>query len=133
MKETLIALADLHRKVKQMRAQRTIVLVAGLVFFARNVWTQESNAPASQAVYVGSREANDTNAANNPIHPLLTVDLQNYFAPSPKGFPGRIGNQGLLRVSVPTRAFGFRQIVRTILPINTTASVQADRIQELEI
>ena len=124
MKETLIALADLHRKVKQMRAQRTIVLVAGLVFFARNVWTQESNAPASQAVYVGSREANDTNAANNPTHPLLTVDLQNYFAPSPKGFPGRIGNQGLLRVSVPIRAFGFRQIVRTILPINTTASVQ---------
>jgi hypothetical protein len=72
-----------RRKAKQMRSQRTIVLVAGLVFFARNVWTQESNAPQSQAVDVGSREANDTNAANNPIHPLLTVDLQNYFAPSP--------------------------------------------------
>jgi hypothetical protein len=113
-----------RRKAKQMRSQRTIVLVAGLVFFARNVWTQESNAPQSQAVDVGSREANDTNAANNPIHPLLTVDLQNYFAPSPKGFSGRIGNQGLLRVSVPIRAFGTRQIVRTILPINTTASMQ---------
>jgi hypothetical protein len=107
-----------------MRAQRTIVLVASLVFFARNVWTQESNAQQSQAVDVGSREANDTNAANNPIHPLLTVDLQNYFAPSPEAFPGRIANQGLLRVSVPMRTFGFRQIVRTILPINTTASVQ---------
>jgi PAS domain-containing protein len=75
-----------------MRAQRTIILVASLVFFARNVWTQESNAPASQAVDVGSREANDTNAANNPIHPMLTVDLQNYFAPSPEAFPGRIAN-----------------------------------------
>jgi hypothetical protein len=116
--------ADLHRKVQHMRSQHTIVLVAGLVFFARNVWTQESNAPQSQAVDVGSREANDTNAANNPVHPLLTVDLQNYFAPSPKGFSGRIGNQGLLRVSVPIRAFGTRQIVRTILPINTTASMQ---------
>jgi hypothetical protein len=107
-----------------MRAQRTIVLVASLVFFARNVWTQECNAPQSQAVDVGSREANDTNAANNPIHPLLTVDVQNYFAPSPEAFPGRIANQGLLRVSVPMRTFGFRQIVRTILPINTTASIQ---------
>jgi hypothetical protein len=71
-----------------MRAQRTMVLVASLVFFARNVWTQESNAPQSQTVDIGSREANDTNAANNPIHPLLTVDLQNYFAPSPEAFPG---------------------------------------------
>jgi len=116
--------ADPHRKVQHMHSQRTIVLVAGLVFFARNVWTQESNAQQSQSVEVGSREANDTNAANNPIHPLLTVDLQNYFAPSPKGFSGRIGNQGLLRVAVPIRAFGTRQIVRTILPINTTASMQ---------
>jgi hypothetical protein len=116
--------ADPHRKVQHMHSQRTIVLVAGLVFFARNMWTQESNAQHSQAVEVGPREANDTNAANNPIHPLLTVDLQNYFAPSPKGFSGRIGNQGLLRVSVPIRAFGTRQIVRTILPINTTASMQ---------
>jgi hypothetical protein len=107
-----------------MRSQRAIVLAAILVFFARNVWTQENNALQSQAVDADSREANNTNAANNPIHPLLTVDLQNYFAPSPEGLSGRIGNQGLLRVSVPMRAFGSRQIVRTILPINTTASVQ---------
>ena len=102
--------ADPHRKVQHMHSQRTIVLVAGLVFFARNMWTQESNAQHSQAVEVGPREANDTNAANNPIHPLLTVDLRNYFAPSPKGFSGRISNQGLLRVSVPLDVFGFRQI-----------------------
>jgi hypothetical protein len=55
----------------------------------------------------GSGEANDTNAANNPAHPLLTVDLWNYFAPSPEGFPGRIGNQGLLRLAVPIDAFGM--------------------------
>src|SRR5260370_37242975 len=99
----------MKEKFNRSRAQRTIVLAASLVLFARNVWTQESNAPQSQAVDVGSREANDTNAANNPIHPLLTVDLQNYFAPSPEAFPGRIGNQGLLRVSVPIGAFGLHQ------------------------
>src|SRR5271156_4926105 len=95
------------------RSKQTIVLVAALVFFAGNAWTQENNAVQSQSVATssGSGEANDTNAANNPAHPLLSVDLQNYFVPSPEGFPGRIGNQGLLRVSVP---------------IDTTASVQGD-------
>src|SRR5208282_3561444 len=107
-------------------AKQTVALVAALVFFAGNAWTQENNAVQSQSVATssGSGEANDTNAANNPAHPLLSVDLQNYFVPSPEGFPGRIGNQGLLRVSVPIDAFGFHQFLRTILPINTTASVQ---------
>ncbi|HWO32413.1 MAG TPA: hypothetical protein VNO32_26760, partial [Candidatus Acidoferrum sp.] len=36
----------------------------------------------------------------------------------------RIGNQGLLRLAVPIDAFGLHQFLRTILPINTTASVQ---------
>jgi hypothetical protein len=85
------------------RSKQTIVLVAALVFFAGNAWTQENNAVQSQSVATssGSGEANDTNAANNPAHPLVSVDLQNYLVPSPEGFPGRIGNQGLLRVSVP--------------------------------
>ena len=109
-----------------MSSKHTMILVAALVLFAGNAWTQENNAVQSQSVATssGSGEANDTNAANNPAHPLLTVDLQNYFAPSPEGFPGRIGNQGLLRVSVPIDAFGLHQFLRTILPINTTASVQ---------
>jgi hypothetical protein len=108
------------------RSKQTVVLVAALVFFAGNAWTQENNAVQSQSVATssGSGEANDTNAANNPAHPLLTVDLWNYFAPSPEGFPGRIGNQGLLRLAVPIDAFGLHQFLRTILPINTTASVQ---------
>jgi hypothetical protein len=108
------------------RSKQAIVLAAALVLFAGNAWTQENNAVQSQSVATssGSGEANDTNAANNPAHPLLTVDLWNYFAPSPEGFPGRIGNQGLLRVSVPIDAFGLHQFLRTILPINTTASVQ---------
>jgi hypothetical protein len=107
-----------------MSSKQTMILAAALVFFARNAWTQENNAVQSQSVVTSGDAASDTNAANNPIHPLLTVDLQNYFAPSPEGFPGRIGNQGLLRVSVPIEAFGIHQLVRTILPINTTATVQ---------
>jgi HpcH/HpaI aldolase/citrate lyase family len=108
------------------RSKETVVLVAALVLFAGNAWTQENNAVQSQSVATssGAGEANDTNAANNPAHPLLTVDLWNYFAPSPEGFPGRIGNQGLLRLAVPIDAFGLHQFLRTILPINTTASVQ---------
>ena len=95
----------------RMRSKQTIVLAAAVVLFAASAWAQENDAVQSQSVATssGSGEANDTNAANNPAHPLLTVDLQNYFAPSPEGFPGRIGNQGLLRAdrrirssSVPT-------------------------------
>ena len=89
-----------------MRSKHTIVLATSLVCFAESAWAQD-NAIQSQSVATGAREANDTNAANNPAHPLPTVDLQNYFAPSPGGFPGRIGNQGLLRVSVPIDAFGL--------------------------
>ena len=110
----------------RIRSKQTIVLAAAVVLFAGNAWTQQSNAVQSLSVATssGSGEANDTNAANNPAHPLLTVDLWNYFAPSPEGFPGRIGNQGLLRLAVPIDAFGVHQFLRTILPINTTASVQ---------
>ncbi len=91
-----------------MCSKHTIVLATSLVCFAGSAWAQD-NAIQSQSVATGAREANDTNAANNPAHPLLTVDLQNYFAPSPEGFPARIGNQGLLRVSVPVDAFGLHQ------------------------
>ena len=107
-----------------MSSNHTIIFAAALVFFPGNAWTQESNAYQSQSVATDADATNDMNAANNPIHPLLTVDLQNYVAPSPEGFPGRISDQGLLRVSVPIDAFGVHQLVRTILPINTTASVQ---------
>src|SRR4029077_11827262 len=66
----------------RMRSKQTIVLAAAVVLFAGNAWTQENNAVQSQSVATssGSGEANDTNAANNPAHPLLTVDLWNYFA-----------------------------------------------------
>jgi hypothetical protein len=102
---------------------RTIV-VASLVLFARDAWAQQSNVDQSQSVDAGSSEVNDTNAANNPLESLVTVDVQDRFVPSPEGFPDRNASQGLLRVAVPIDTFGLHQFVRIILPINATASVQ---------
>lgn len=106
------------------RSTRTIVLVAGLIFVAGNAWAQGSNVVQSRTGEAGSSEANDSNAANNPVEPLLTVDVQDHFVPSPEGFPGRDASQAQLRVAVPVDTFGLHQFIRTILPVNTTASVQ---------
>jgi hypothetical protein len=107
-----------------MLSKHTIILAAVLVAFARSAWPQGTNATAAQSVATDSGPSNDTNAANNPVDPQLTIDLQNYFVPSPEGYSGRIGAQGLLRVSVPIDEFGLHQFVRVILPIDTTATEQ---------
>jgi hypothetical protein len=107
-----------------MRSRHTIVFAACFVFFAGDGWTQDTKAPQSQLIAAGSSDANDTNAANNPLEPLLTIDLQDRFASSPEGFPGRVDSQELLRVALPIDAFGLHQFVRVFLPINTTPSVQ---------
>lgn len=105
-------------------AATAITLVACLAVFAGNAWTEEIKRPEVQQTSTNTAATNATNAANNPANPLITVDLQNYFMPSPKGYPGRIGNWGLLRVSVPVNKFGLHQYIRTILPISTTPIVQ---------
>src|SRR5271167_3209269 len=109
---------------KQMRLKQKIAFAVSLAVFAGTPWIQKSDGIEAQSAPTSADATNATNAANNPIHPLLTFDLWNYFAPSPEGYPGRINNQGLLRASVPFDIFGFRQIARAIVPINTTASVQ---------
>ena len=107
-----------------MRLKQEMAFAASLVVFAGTSWIQKSDGLEAQSAPTSADATNATNAANNPIHPLLSFDLWNYFAPSPEGYPGRINNQGLLRVSVPFDVLGFRQIARAIVPINTTASVQ---------
>jgi hypothetical protein len=107
-----------------MISKRTIILAAGLFLSVGRAWTQETNSPPAQNVATASGATNDTNGANNPVNPMLTIDLQNYFVPSPEGYSGRIGDQGLLRVSVPIDKLGLHQFVRVILPINTTATEQ---------
>ena len=107
-----------------MLSKHTIIVVVGLVSFVGSARSQETSGRPAQNVDTGSGATNDTNGANNPVNPMLTIDLQNYFVPSPEGYSGRIGDQGLLRVSVPIDEFGVHQFVRVILPINTTATEQ---------
>jgi hypothetical protein len=105
----------------KISSRHTMVFVAAsLVLFAGGAWTQERNTLPPQSVDSGSSKMNDTNAANNPLESLLTVDLQDRFEPSPEGFPDRNANVGELRVAVPIDTFGLHQFVRTIVPINTT-------------
>jgi len=116
-----------------MLSKHTIVLATFLISLQGSAWAQETSKPQAQLLDNGSSEANDTNAANNPAHPLLTIDLWSYFVPSPEGFPGGISNQSLLRIAVPINAFGLHQLVRTFLPIDTTASGQGAGVGDLTV
>jgi len=111
-----------HLEVKGLRSKYAVLLAAATVFLAASARGQETNGLQGPDVATGSSAANDTNAANNPVNPQLTIDLQNYVMPSPGGYPGSVGDQGLFRVSVPMDLFGLHQFVRTILPINTPVS-----------
>jgi len=105
-----------------LRSKYAVLLAAAIVFLAASARGQETNGPQGPDVATGSGAPSDTNAANNPVNPQLTIDLQNYVMPYPGGYPGSVGDQGLFRVSVPMDLFGLHQFVRTILPINTPVS-----------
>ncbi len=62
----------------------------------------------------------DVNAANNPLTPKVTINLQDYFLPSLNRLDGRSGNQFLLRGLVPSDAFGVPQLIRFTLPVVTS-------------
>jgi len=108
-----------------LRSRPIIIVVAALIFLAGSAWPQETSGTQAQEASTESGAASDTNAANNPVNPQLTIDLQNYVMPSPEGYPGRFGDQGLFRVSVPMDLLGLHQFIRTILPINTPVSTQS--------
>jgi hypothetical protein len=63
--------------------------------------------------------AADANAANNPLTPKITLNLQDYFLPSLNRLDGRSANQGLLRGLVPADTFGVPQLIRFTLPVAT--------------
>jgi hypothetical protein len=107
-----------------MSSKHTILLVISLIVFARSASTQETKRAETFQAANRTEASNATNAANNPTYPTISVDLQNYFMPSPVGYSGRTGNLGYLRISVPVDKFGLHQYIRTILPNNTTPIVQ---------
>jgi hypothetical protein len=74
---------------------------------------------AAQEAPAAPSGANAVNAANNPLTPKVTINLQDYFTPVLNREPGRTSNEGLLRGVLPTDAFGLPQLVRVTLPIFT--------------
>ena len=70
-----------------MLSKHTIIVVVGVVSFVGSARSQETSGRPAQNVDTGSGATNDTNAANNPVNPMLTIDLQNYFVPSRKDIP----------------------------------------------
>jgi hypothetical protein len=77
----------------------------------------QSDVPASTPAQA---PAGDVNAANNPLTPKITVNLQDYLLPSLNRLGNRQGNQFLLRGLVPSDAFGVPQLIRFTLPVATT-------------
>ncbi len=84
-----------------------IMLFSAAVFCLRPAVAQ--TAPAANAV----------NAANNPLTPKITVNLQDYFDPDLNRLGNRSANSFLLRGLVPAKFFGLPQLIRCTLPIET--------------
>jgi hypothetical protein len=97
-----------------MLVKTGVVLCAALAGFLSAARAQE--APAARSV-PPQPDQSDVNAANNPLTPKITVNLQDYFLPSLNRLDGRIGNQFLLRGLVPSDAFGVPQLIRFTLPV----------------
>jgi len=76
------------------------------------VWLGIAGPAAAQTA-----SADAVNAANNPLTPKITINLQDYFTPELNREPGTTANQGLLRGVLPTDAFGLPQLLRVTLPI----------------
>ncbi len=80
-------------------------------------WSQSAPQPPGGTA---SSPAADVNAANNPLTPKLTVNLQDYFLPALNRLGNRSANQFLLRGLVPSDAFGVPQLIRFTLPVATS-------------
>ncbi len=102
-----------------MRWQSGAVCVLGAALLLPHAArSQQVDAPGGSASTPAV--AGDVNAANNPLTPKITVNLQDYFLPSLNRLGNRQANQGLLRGLVPSDAFGVPQLVRFTLPLVTT-------------
>jgi hypothetical protein len=90
--------------------------LAAWVALASPVAAEEAVAAAPPSAETTAAELN---AANDPLTPKITLNLQDYFTPVLNREPGRQSNEGLLRGVIPTDVFGLPQLVRVTLPINT--------------
>lgn len=81
---------------------------------------------------VAAQEHEDVNAANNPLTPKITINLQDYYIPSFVDTPGHPeANQFLLRGLVPSGMWGLPQLLRFTLPIATSLDVPSGYVTGL--
>jgi hypothetical protein len=64
-------------------------------------------------------DSGEVNAANSPLTPKITVNLQDYYIPALNRVDDRTANQFLLRGLVPAKIFGMPQLFRFTLPLIT--------------
>lgn len=105
------------KRILRVRWQSSAACVLGAALLLPHAArSQQVDAPGEAA----SAPAGDVNAANNPLTPKITINLQDYFAPSLNRLGDRQANQGLLRGLVPSDAFGVPQLIRFTLPVATS-------------
>jgi hypothetical protein len=73
----------------------------------------------------------DVNAANNPLTPKITVNLQDYFLPDLNRLNDQSANQFLLRGLIPAKIFGLPQVIRFTLPIVTNPTTPSGHVTGL--
>jgi hypothetical protein len=95
-----------------------LVLTASTVADAADDATTSDEAQASD-----NAERKDTNSANNPIEPRLTLEYWNYYAPSLNNLNGGAEN-GIGRLLIPFQIDGVQQLFHTIPPIVTNPTAK---------
>jgi hypothetical protein len=88
-----------------MRLCSPVLVLAGLIVCAAEAWGADSN-------------SSDSNSANNPIEPRLTLEYWNFYAPSLNQLNGDAEN-GIVRTLIPFQVDGFQQDFHIVPPIVT--------------
>jgi hypothetical protein len=92
-------------------------------------------ARAGDAAAEGGGQGDSTNEANNPLTAKVTVNLQDYYAPSFYGPLNSDANSLLLRGLIPMNVGGLPQLMRFTLPYSVNPSPQgyADGLGDLTV
>jgi hypothetical protein len=99
-----------------------LLVTTSFVIFAMTVRAQGAQPPQADpaAANPGNSAPTDvTNQSNNVLSPLPQLLLQNFFMPSLSEFPGRKGDEALLRFYWPFRVSGVQNMFRIYQPILT--------------
>jgi hypothetical protein len=105
--------------VKGLLVTTSFVLFASTVP-AQGALPQQANPGAANSPNNPiNSSGNVTNQSNNVLTPLPQLILQNFFLASLSGFPGRRGDEALLRFYWPFKVWGVQNVFRVYQPIET--------------